>query len=586
MRTCSETVCINSGLHDNGSCSDHWHHHCCNPDTVEVVDALCDGFSYKISRVLSCACKPCSYKTVVNGRAFGRKDGSEIPLQLGQIIIQGQEDLYTSMDGVFKFEVKKGLKEVVATFTDNLFEQLVDTVKTIPINSGRSTFVTIIMPLRTPPVPFNSSNGTVIHLGDSHDLPSVAKLEFPSDALTTEGGKPYDGEVQTYLQFMDPRRRDDIEASNGEFSSLNADGITIPLKTFGIVQFGVTDNEGNQLTVNKPIKIAIDSSRLNVPTNDGGSSALSVWVLDVNKGTWIEINKMNKDEPSDQWSRPVSNSSEMFSTIFHPQNVPMLDQYKTESGQRLVGYRTIYRYSHNMDVPIPIYRPVTRRVIKSGACFVAVSLYKDLTLSNSYSTSDIEITAYVQELDKSSYIGKETVKMLRNGRACVPIFCDKLVYLSVKRNGNENLYAGAHYLPLKSYVKDTSVGNEVVFESRDYGTALTMFNNTAGIKPGTLFVGPVFQQEDASVCNSLKTSDNSFQFKFAPFTAAPSHSYTAGRGVYDTKDSWYPVSPVTSTFRSCFIKVAIKVSYNINNFYEKTYLPSKRYTLCGRYRFQ
>ena len=227
---------------------------------------------------------------------------------------------------------------------------------------------------------------------------------------------------------MDPRRRDDIEASNGEFSSLNADGITIPLKTFGIVQFGVTDNEGNQLTVNKPIKISIDSSRLNVPTNDGGSSALSVWVLDVNKGTWIEINKMNKDEPSDQWSRPVSNSSEMLSTIFHPQNVPMLDQYKTESGQRLVGYRTINRYSHNMDVPIPIYRPVTRRVIKSGACFVAVSVYKDLTLSNSYSTSDIEITAYVQELDKSSYIGKETVNMLRNGRACVPILYTRRTY--------------------------------------------------------------------------------------------------------------------------------------------------------------
>jgi hypothetical protein len=87
---CGKALCMKSSLHDNGSCSDYWPHHCCNAKDVDVLDITCDGFSYKTTKIRSCECKPCVFKTTVTGRAFGRQNGTDIPLRIGQVLVNGK----------------------------------------------------------------------------------------------------------------------------------------------------------------------------------------------------------------------------------------------------------------------------------------------------------------------------------------------------------------------------------------------------------------------------------------------------------------------------------------------------------------
>ena len=514
------------------------------------MNVSCNGFSYTTQQVLSCSCKPCAFKTVISGRAFGRSNGTEVPLKIGQIIVKGEVVSYTSMSGIFKFEVKKDTKRVVATFHDETFNLLADITKIIEVNSGSSTFATVVMPLTPTPIPFDTTNGTEIHMGgDGDGMPPAAQLSIPPNAIVTADGESFNGNVKASLHFMDPRKREDIESANGEFVSESPDGTRMPLKTFGMFQLDLHDDNGNALSTNKPLTFSLDSSMFNVPLNEDGSPDLALWSYDINKGIWIETGQLKEDVATDG-RRKLLQSPNKYTFEFDHRSAPTLDPYTMSIKKVFTGTYT------NCDHSVKIYEYVEEKTVKEGACVVAVSVYKDLSLIDPYTEQNIEITTYVQELDKSSYLGTSKTKIIKNGRACIPIFCDKLVYISVTRNGDETLYSGEHYLPIPNYVRNVS-NNEIVFESRDFGASLRP--SSTRYKPDTILEGPVFQLDKTYRCaHDLTSEDNSFQFKFAPFTKAPSHPPYDGPN--NSRTSWYPVSPSMTTFRSCFMKVAFKVN--------------------------
>lgn len=544
VRTCSNALCTRSDLHDNGSCSDYWEHHCCSPALVQSVNVSCEGFSYTISKVMSCECKPCSYKTVVTGRAFGRKDGKEIPLKLGSVVIGERIQTYTSMEGVFKFEVSKGVKRIVVTFYDLVFKELATVTKVFTVNVGAETYVTAILPLKHPSIPFDSLNGTEIHLGDDiPDAPPLASLSIPPDSFVTSTGKRHQGNVNISLQVMDPRKRDDLDAANGEFESEAPDGSKVPLVTYGVVDISLSDYYGNPISLTKPMKLSLDAQLFNIPRDENDEPEISLWIYDINKGTWLEVSRL-VSETGVQGRRRLLQSSGRYAIEFLPQPPGPLELYTTTTERIDTGTRL----SCNLDRRIPVYEYVTHQNPKGGACYAAVSLYKDLSLKEIYTERDFEIVSYVQEMYDMNYLGSTNTKTIsKNGRACIPIFCDKRVYIFVTRNGNERFYPGEHSLPFSQYIRNTS-NNEIVFESRHIG-------NSASIK------GPVYKLVDKTQCLNGRALDNTYQFKFAPFAAAPVISRKVSNiKQYTERLSWYPVPYDSPNLRSCFIKVAIKVS--------------------------
>lgn len=544
MRTCSSALCTKNDLRDNGSCSDYWPDYCCSAHSVIPLNVSCEGFSYTIAQVNSCECQVCSQKTVVNGRAFGRRNGEEIPLRFGQVIVGGKTITYTSNSGVFSFDVLKGAKRLVVSFHDK-FNALSDVTKVTSINVGSGTFMTVVMPIKQPPLPFDANNGTEVHLGNEASEPPIATLSIPANAMTTVAGEYFHGRVNASLQFIDPRKREDIEAATGEFESEAPDGSKLPMQTYGLFDLSLTDYEGNKLLLSKPMKYTMDASLFEVPLDENGQPDVAMWHYDVNKGTWIEVAKMRK-ETATAGRRKLLQSSDMYVVEFHPPNVPQLDLYTTKLVRQWTG-----EYS-NCDHSVKIYETVQTTTAKAGACYVAVSIYKDLSLQEVYTDTDIEIKTYVQQLRTRNYVGSTSTKVLNKGRACIPIFCNMRVYISVTRTGGERLFPGRHSLPFSGFVKNTS-NHEILFESLHLGIS--------SIKNGKRVEGPIFLLREKSRCDRIfHALDDSFQFKFAPSTKAPTLTTCFPENVFYEKLSWYPVPKDSRDLRSCFMKVALKAS--------------------------
>ncbi|XP_052785558.1 cartilage intermediate layer protein 1-like isoform X2 [Mya arenaria] len=546
VRTCGSVNCMTSTLHDNGSCSDYWPHHCCSAKDVQQVRILCEGFSYITTTITSCECKQCFFKSVVTGRAFGRIDGIEVPLQLGEIIINGKIFAQTSMAGFFKFELSKGIRRIVATFHDETFKKFADVTKIIQIKEGSTTFATIVVPPKPTPLPFHADNGTEIHLGGSADLPPAAKLAIQPNSIVTPDGKPFKGKVQAALHFVDPRKRNDIEAANGEFESEAPDGSKVPLKTFGMFQLGMTDENGTDLSVNKPLKFSLDASLFDVPVDENGDPLLALWTYDSNKGTWVEIAKMRK-EITNIGGRKLLGAG-TYVVDYHPRDIPRLSQFNERVERKIIGYT-------NCDHSVPIYETTVIREPRAGACFVSVSVYTDLSLKEAYDGGDVAINTYVQDPHTLTYLGYTSTIVLKNGHACIPIFCQKRVYIHVVRNSKERFYTGKHFLPHPGVISQTK-DNEILFVSNDFGSQF----DKSSYDPNTIFKGPVFQLKDENMCGRLKATDKHFTFKFAPFTKSPTLHFANGPLNFNKKLAWYPMAPSSTTFRSCYMKVLIKMN--------------------------
>lgn len=563
---CGKVPCMKSSLHDNGSCSDYWPHHCCNPKETELVNISCDGFSYQTTRVLSCECKQCVFKTLIFGRAIGRQNGSDIPLKLGQVLLSGKQITRTNAAGFFSFDVPREMKRVVATFQDDYYKKFEDTTKIFIVNPGGEVFLTVVIPMKPEPIHFDSDNGTEVHLGGNNkDKPPGASLEILPNSLMSQDGQVYNGPVKATFNYIDPRNREDLDAANGEFETETSGGEKQPLKTFGMFQIGFKDNTGNVLNFNKPIKFSLDSSVFNVPVDEKGKVGMALWSYDRNKGIWKKFSEVQFEQASTGSRRLLA--AGRFVAEFSDPTIPDIQHERTIT-------ETVRRENMwlNKDGPVQYwhwvktetYETVTRREVLDEACFVSVSVYKNLSLTEPFDSA-VEITAYVKELDDSAYVGKKTITSLMNGHACVPVLCNRLVQLHVNSKGSR-LYAGEHYLPSPYYVQKTK-DNEVTFESTDFGKALNC--SADFLKPKTECHGPIYPNTGGAGghCNEVVHSTNSFQFKFAPFANPPILNEAAGKGQHESKLSWYPVSNVKSSlqFRSCFIKIRVDVSNNENN---------------------
>ncbi|XP_045182009.2 cartilage intermediate layer protein 1-like [Mercenaria mercenaria] len=541
--TCGKSACMSASLQDNGTCSDWWPHYCCDVHDTEMVDITCEGFTYKTARVTSCTCRLCIYKTTVSGRVTGKENGTIVPMQLGAIYIDNEEVAKTNMAGFFKFEVAKGKTRLVATFHDGFRNIFLDVTKIIQVVEGIDNHVTIVVPLKPEPISFNPHIGTEFQLGANKNGDSpLGSLQIQEDSIVTLDGEPFDGTAKATMHFVDPRDRDSIDSANGDFVSESPDGSSVPLETFGMFQFAVNDESGNPLKINKPMAFSFDAEIFKVTLDENGEPELALWDYDVNKGVWVENTRLHFDQ--DPTGRKLLTKT--LRANFIPKDVPPIDHYGTTIKRVWTG-----RYT-NCDKSTKIYEnvPVKNSDAKRGACFVNVAVYEDFSLTQPYSKGDATITVYTRDRNKDKYIGVASAPAI-NGQACIATFCDNWVTISVHNGDRELLRPAQHSLPFG--YGEREINREVEFWAVDRGQSYKC-------PEGQTCVGPMYQHRDSSDCRKVTPMDSTFKFKFAPFTRPPHADYAVGsNNVFDKLLSWYPVSPDKVTFRSCFMKVLLKI---------------------------
>lgn len=563
--TCGQDSCVTKSLADNFTCTEWWPHYCCDSNADASVDVQCDGFQYKASIVSSCTCRKCYKKTVITGNAFGRaENGSILPLKFGTIYVYGKQKAMTNIVGYFSFEIPFDFEKIIVRFADNIYKTFIDTTKNIELEPGKSTSISIALPLRPKKIEFRSDSEFAVQVGSSKGLKSPGGITIPRNSLCTVDGVPYIGKANAQVHFMDPRILEDFEASSGEFS-FQEEGENCPLETYGVIKTNFEDDKGNQLILNKPIQFEIDPTVMNISNSNSGDPNVELWKFDENTGTWKSVDKMKSkvtpfrrrlldqmyvgSDTSGQYVPPIE--------LEHPAEYAtktVLDY--TKEVARVIYYKYYYGAwwwrKYNIDTrvitsKIQIYKTVTTisraYSVERGACFVRVAVFSDLS-GNTIAKDMVSVTAVTKDILKDKYKGFET-QPIKNGRKCLKIFCDSEVYLYAEKDGSRLIAFPKHDLPYGYNSTNIKNSTEVVLNSRNF--------ETVGGRNG-----PVYYFEDEKECTA---SPDSFEFRFGMrFGKDPKLNLQVSENIYDNKQSWHPVPPDNdNTLQVCYLKVMLKI---------------------------
>lgn len=279
---CDPIACVKRGVNFSSSCSDP--PFCCGPLLFGSVSIKCAAMSFDLSVVKRCGCGKCIEKqTIISGIAVGQNGN---PAILVDLFFRGKSVGNTNAEGKFSFPVPETTKRAIVTFKDQKRKKFVEEDKIFLVEKGQTAIYTVKLREKLAPVTFNASEPLDVALGsDSSD--SFADLELPENALLTEDGSVFSGIAKATVSVTDPRNQSDIESAPGDFSSMNEDGEEELLQTFGMIRLHLEDDSGKPLTMSKPMKVYLDSDKLNSSVSDGNVSTKLYW-LDKKTGRWRE----------------------------------------------------------------------------------------------------------------------------------------------------------------------------------------------------------------------------------------------------------------------------------------------------------
>ena len=186
---------------------------CCLPSGTSPVQVHCDGTSFKINQVTSCACAECANDDIVlvNGAvkaggaathtAYVMKDGIrnnvrdgqfsfETVPQAGRIVFQVQSD--TFMPQLVTLDVVEGVTE--------MYVEVSLTPKGIPhvVNAGTGAQLDVVTP----------------------GMSSAVSVRIPPNSFQDKTGNEVSGDVDVFLTFADPRLPDGISSAPGHVRRL------------------------------------------------------------------------------------------------------------------------------------------------------------------------------------------------------------------------------------------------------------------------------------------------------------------------------------------------------------------------------
>ncbi|KAJ8306696.1 hypothetical protein KUTeg_015737 [Tegillarca granosa] len=484
---------------------------CCSPRRREKRIIQCRSYSFSLYVTTSCTCSECEDSEVIlKGQAIGVSSG--LPLRFGTIQIDGNSVGSTGIVGDFSFTVPKGTTRIAVVFKDTFFNQFLDTLKIIRLNeeSFGSFNIHVSMIEKSAPFDINSNVSNTFQIGDQDGSESIASLTIPPNSIFYPNGTQYNGAVKASLNFFDPRNSSSIENAPGEFVSINLEGQTQNLQTFGVLSLALQDSSGSNLQLAGETEIKLDQSFFE-STSLGNVSDAKLWGLNPETGIWEEQGTLNI----------------------------ISSKRKKRQSSFLVGTIEISAYSWwNIDVPYSwrycYFKSKVYKGDKQLSSFTVRVIYLTNTASNAvvrfrehYILSDNPVSAICRiDTPLKSYIGVE-----KDGRK-IPV-----------DHTSSGLSSSA----------ESSIGYQVIEDGRTVSAEVRLSDS-----------GPFYKSSDSSFQNIFRFKLESNEYSFKALNPSMQEAVLNND---PGKEVWYP--PLNSfregevQYRTCFIKIGT-VNANTN----------------------
>ncbi|XP_070572632.1 cartilage intermediate layer protein 1-like [Ptychodera flava] len=565
---CAQSKCAGNFDDLDEKCSDI-QEFCCSPSSTEMLELTCDSFNISILVVTSCSCGVCvTPKVRVRGRAVAVDNGD--PLAYGRVYVLGERVDRTSKNGDFCFEIAKGVRHLAVTFIDRK-NTFVETTKVLPIGQGSSVYHEVYLQRRALPVMVNASEASTIFLGNSSE-PSV-ELGIPSNSFHTADGQLYTGNVAASVTFVDPADPDAPHIMQSDFTTVDVEGNSRPLETYGVFTMDFTDDSGNNLIVGKPIDVVIPVyGPLDdiTETDENGELRTRLWILNADKGDWEDAGSLQLVKKQRR-----KRYSDVF--IFGPIVLP---------AQRRNVFRSL---AYNIDA----------RQWNTRICYLKVRVYADEAMTEGLPNAKVTSVCRRRGNRVADF---QDMLTDASGAACLETFCDRdetlySVHVMTEHNGQslhpvhpEAVLADKHpgvwpdavrksvtlsdvhdfgmYIAVKAITPHMSYkdGN-IEYDDDDFGYERIESNN----------FGPFYwlwwQNEGAKEkCEEATLGENHVIFVKKPQKTSTLESHNTVEDDYESDRkplSWYPYEEDSKM--SCFIKILVDGGPSVGRFRVTSY---------------
>lgn len=224
--------------------------------------------------------------SVSTAHLYGMVRDAEGNALAGVLVTSGQDSAVTGERGGYLLEKCRAVNgRCVVKFER---PEYFSVIRTSEIEEGEARVDAILMEQDakegvTEVARFYNSQGATIEVGKM-------KVEIPANSLVYEkDGKPFDGSVFASLYYLNPNSENFVkEMPGGDMSGVTADGKSVILLSYGMVEVTLKDSLSQKLQLKEGAE-----STLTFPAPDGFSeeqkhNQIPLWYFDEEKGTWVE----------------------------------------------------------------------------------------------------------------------------------------------------------------------------------------------------------------------------------------------------------------------------------------------------------
>ena len=229
--------------------------------------------------------------------------------------------------------------------------------------------------------------------------------------------------MNVFLSFADPRKSDGLDAAPGQFTFVNSEGETQPLKTFGVLTMEAEDADGNEVFLVGKMTLEVDADALGIKLGQ----SVPLWNIDPVSGQWQKSGELTRPERRRR----------------RRQTINIL------SGQTEIKQNFPYI---NFDQPIDLEQ----------ICYLPVYVYYGGAFSNPLPGE--RVTAIMIDVNRQP-LGQTRATTDQNGRACLVILCGFKHTVHLLSSAGVVVHP-THYLTTFPYV-NTPNGFEITADQED-----------------------------------------------------------------------------------------------------------------------
>lgn len=157
------------------------------------------------------------------------------------------------------------------------------TYRVVEVQTGESNFIEATVSPVDETSSFSAPSGGTTTTSDG------GSLNVGTNALEDSQGNTFTGTAHVSMTTFDPTDDEEANAFPGEYRGINAQGETVPIKSYGFMDISVTDGYGNELQIadgkSAAIKIPVPTS---MQSEAASMSTCPLWYYDTNTGYWQE----------------------------------------------------------------------------------------------------------------------------------------------------------------------------------------------------------------------------------------------------------------------------------------------------------